>query len=52
MVSRQRSRVGVRYASPKGRVSFLDVEIQDDPRDPSRRFLFLHDVSDVRAHTA
>ncbi len=42
-----RTRVPVRLEH-HGRVRWLEIDVRDDPRDPSRRLLFLNDTSEVQ----
>lgn len=43
----QRARVRCHIDTPSGRRLWLDVELQDDPRDPRNTIAFLHDMTDV-----
>ena len=43
-----RSRVPVRIEH-RGRVRWLEIDVRDDLRDPSRRMLFLNDTSEMQA---
>jgi PAS domain S-box-containing protein len=44
---RLRTKVLVRSETPDGRHYWIDIDIQDDPRDPRRKIFFLYDVSEV-----
>ena len=44
----QRSRLEVDW-TVANRHSYIEVEVTDDPRDPSQRILYLYDVSPVRS---
>jgi PAS domain S-box-containing protein len=43
----QRSKLAVHMAPPGGAHYWMDIEIQDDPRDPQRKMFFLYDMSEV-----
>lgn len=42
-----RSKIPVRLSGQDGRCYWMEIEIEDDPRDPEKRILFLYDVSEV-----
>ncbi|MBI4000464.1 MAG: sigma 54-interacting transcriptional regulator, partial [Nitrospira defluvii] len=43
----QRERVRCHFDTPAGQRLWLEVEIQDDPRDARTKIVFLHDMTDV-----
>jgi DNA-binding NtrC family response regulator/ligand-binding sensor domain-containing protein len=43
----RRAKLPIRLAAASGRQYWMEVEIEDDPRDPERRIFFLYDVSEV-----
>ncbi|MCS6926762.1 MAG: sigma 54-interacting transcriptional regulator [Candidatus Binatia bacterium] len=43
----RRTRVLVRSETPDGRHYWIEIDIQDDPRNPQRKIFFLYDVSEV-----
>ena len=42
-----RARRPVRLDTPRGLRYWMEVEVQDDPRDPRRKFIFFDDVTEV-----
>jgi len=45
----QRERVPVQVVTETGRRYWLDIEVQDDPRDSLRKILFMYDMTEVHA---
>ena len=45
----QRERVSVQMAAGEGRRYWVDIEVQDDPRDALRKILFMYDMTEVHA---
>jgi len=45
----ERAKVGVRLAARDGRALDVEIEAEDDPRDPAGRILFLYDVTEMAA---
>jgi len=43
----QRRKLGARMQSPGGRRHWIEIEVQDDPRDPQGKILFLYDLTEV-----
>jgi PAS domain S-box-containing protein len=43
----QRSKSTVHVRGPEGHRYWMEVDVQDDPRDPRRKIFFLYDVSEV-----
>lgn len=43
----RRTRVLVRSEIPNGQHYWIEIDVQDDPRDPQRKIFFLYDVSEV-----
>ncbi|MGI9067642.1 MAG: sigma 54-interacting transcriptional regulator [Pyrinomonadaceae bacterium] len=43
----QRARVPIHFQDAGKQSRWLEIEVQDDPRDPLRKIFFLYDVSDV-----
>jgi PAS domain S-box-containing protein len=43
--AQRRSRLEVEWRAASGRHYFVEIDLADDPRDPSQRILFLYDVS-------
>ncbi|MBE7502848.1 MAG: sigma 54-interacting transcriptional regulator [Verrucomicrobiales bacterium] len=41
----ERGRVSTRVDLPPGRQFWMEIEIQDDPREPERKIFFFHDVT-------
>lgn len=48
MPAKERSRVPVSRESASGRQYYMDVEVNDDPRDIEGKILFLYDTSELR----
>ena len=42
----ERSRIGARLGGADGLVRPVEIDVRDDPRDPSHRILFIYDVSE------
>ena len=45
--AKDREKVQVQVEVRKGRTYWMDVEVQDDPRNPKRRMLFFYDMSEL-----
>lgn len=43
----QRTRLPVRFLSDEGREYWMELDVRDAPSDPSRRLLYLHDVTEL-----
>ncbi|MEZ4384865.1 MAG: sigma 54-interacting transcriptional regulator [Nannocystaceae bacterium] len=43
----ERSRVGARICAADGDVHHVEIDVRDDPREPSQRILFIYDVSEL-----
>jgi PAS domain S-box-containing protein len=43
----QRSKMTVSFEAPAGRRYWLELEVQDDPRDSRRKIVFLYDLTEV-----
>jgi PAS domain S-box-containing protein len=46
--SAERRRVAARHAADGRSEQWVDIDVRDDPSDPSRRILFLYDTSEVQ----
>lgn len=45
---KQRSRVAIQWERADGRRYWMDVDLQNDPRNPQRKLLLLYDVSETQ----
>ena len=44
----QRAKVPVHLETPGGRYYWVEIDVQDDPRNPRRKIFFFYDVSEVQ----